>query len=135
MIARHGLDEFIFRLGILRPYRFLRFALPIFWFRRPSGDRGQRLRQALEELGPIFVKFGQALSTRPDLIPPDIAAELTRLQDRVPPFSGEDAREVIERSLDAPSQSILQPLMCSRLLPLRWLRSMLRRFSTAPLSW
>ena len=102
MIARHGLDEFIFRLGILRPYRFLRFALPIFWFRRPSGDRGQRLRQALEELGPIFVKFGQALSTRPDLIPPDIAAELTRLQDRVPPFSGEDAREVIERSLDAP---------------------------------
>lgn len=102
VIARHGLDEFIFRLGILRPYRFLRFALPIFWFRRPSGDRGQRLRQALEELGPIFVKFGQALSTRPDLIPPDIAAELTRLQDRVPPFSGEDAREVIERSLDAP---------------------------------
>ncbi|MEK9743438.1 MAG: ubiquinone biosynthesis regulatory protein kinase UbiB [Gammaproteobacteria bacterium] len=102
VIARHGLDEFIFRLGILRPYRFLRFALPIFWFRRPSGDRGQRLRHALEELGPIFVKFGQALSTRPDLIPPDIAAELTRLQDRVPPFSGEDAREVIERSLDAP---------------------------------
>jgi ubiquinone biosynthesis protein len=102
VIARHGLDEFIFQLGILRPYRFLRFALPIFWFRRPSGDRGQRLRHALEELGPIFVKFGQALSTRPDLIPPDIAAELTRLQDRVPPFSGEDAREVIERSLDAP---------------------------------
>jgi ubiquinone biosynthesis protein len=102
VIARHGLDEFIFQLGILRPYRFLRFALPIFWFRRPSGGRGQRLRHALEELGPIFVKFGQALSTRPDLIPPDIAAELTRLQDRVPPFSGEEAREVIERSLDAP---------------------------------
>ena len=102
MIARHGLDEFIFQLGVLRPYRFLRFALPIFWFRRPSGGRGQRLRHALEELGPIFVKFGQALSTRPDLIPPDIAAELTRLQDRVPPFSGEEAREVIERSLDAP---------------------------------
>jgi len=102
VIARHGLDEFIFQLGVLRPYRFLRFALPIFWFRRPSGGRGQRLRHALEELGPIFVKFGQALSTRPDLIPPDIAAELTRLQDRVPPFSGEEAREVIERSLDAP---------------------------------
>lgn len=102
VIARHGLDEFIFQLGILRPYRFLRFAIPIFWFRRPSGGRGQRLRHALEELGPIFVKFGQALSTRPDLIPPDIAAELTRLQDRVPPFSGEEAREVIERSLDAP---------------------------------
>jgi len=102
VIARHGLDEFIFQLGVLRPYRLLRFALPIFWFRRPSGGRGQRLRHALEELGPIFVKFGQALSTRPDLIPPDIAAELTRLQDRVPPFSGEEAREVIERSLDAP---------------------------------
>jgi len=99
VMARHGLDEYVFKLSILKPYRFLRYALPVFWFRRPSGDRGQRLRQALEELGPIFVKFGQALSTRPDLIPPDIAAELTRLQDRVPPFPGEQARTVIERSL------------------------------------
>lgn len=99
VMARHGLDEYVFKLSILKPYRLLRYALPVFWFRRPSGDRGQRLRQALEELGPIFVKFGQALSTRPDLIPPDIAAELTRLQDRVPPFPGEQARTVIERSL------------------------------------
>lgn len=99
VMARHGLDEYVFKLSILKPYRFLRYVLPVFWFRRPSGDRGQRLRQALEELGPIFVKFGQALSTRPDLIPPDIAAELTRLQDRVPPFPGEQARTVIERSL------------------------------------
>jgi ubiquinone biosynthesis protein len=66
--------------------------------------RGERLRLALEELGPVFVKFGQALSTRPDLVPPDIAVELARLQDRVPPFPGEVARQIIElelgRSLD-----------------------------------
>jgi ubiquinone biosynthesis protein len=53
--------------------------------------RGERLRLALEELGPIFVKFGQALSTRRDLLPVDIADELAKLQDRVPPFRGEIA--------------------------------------------
>ncbi|MEK9941500.1 MAG: ubiquinone biosynthesis regulatory protein kinase UbiB, partial [Gammaproteobacteria bacterium] len=50
VMARHGLDEYVFKLSILKPYRLLRYALPVFWFRRPSGDRGQRLRQALEEL-------------------------------------------------------------------------------------
>jgi ubiquinone biosynthesis protein len=61
--------------------------------------RGERLRLALEELGPVFVKFGQALSTRPDLVPPDIAQELARLQDQVPPFPGEVAKQIIEREL------------------------------------
>jgi len=102
VLLRHGLDEFVFQLRRLRPYRPLLFLFPGFWFRDRSSDRGQRLREALEELGPIFVKFGQALSTRPDLIPPDIAVELTRLQDQVPPFSGQAAREVVERSLGAP---------------------------------
>lgn len=101
VLVQHGLDEFVFKLHILRPYRFVLLLLPGFWFRKTSGDRGQRLREALEALGPIFVKFGQALSTRPDLIPPDIASELTRLQDRVPPFPGALARSVIEASLGA----------------------------------
>lgn len=57
--------------------------------------RGERIRLALEELGPVFVKLGQALSTRPDLLPADIARELTKLQDQVPPFSGEQALEII----------------------------------------
>ncbi len=61
--------------------------------------RGARLRLALQELGPIFVKFGQILSTRRDLIPADIAAELTLLQDQVAPFDGEQARRIVERAL------------------------------------
>jgi ubiquinone biosynthesis protein len=61
--------------------------------------RGERLRQALEELGPVFVKLGQALSTRPDILPADIAAELSKLQDQVPPFPGEVARAEVERAL------------------------------------
>ncbi len=61
--------------------------------------RGARLRLALQELGPIFVKFGQILSTRRDLVPPDIAEELTHLQDRVAPFDGEMARTLVEREL------------------------------------
>ena len=65
---------------------------------RPE-PRGERLRLALEELGPVFVKLGQALSTRPDLLPGDIALELAKLQDQVPPFPGEQARAEIERAL------------------------------------
>ncbi len=61
--------------------------------------RGMRLRLALQELGPIFVKFGQILSTRRDLMPPDIATELSLLQDRVAPFDGETARRIVEASL------------------------------------
>ena len=66
---------------------------------RHAQPRGVRLRLALEELGPVFVKFGQALSTRPDLVPPDIALELAKLQDSVPPFPGAQARTIIEKSL------------------------------------
>ncbi|WP_043769298.1 ubiquinone biosynthesis regulatory protein kinase UbiB [Algiphilus aromaticivorans] len=64
-----------------------------------AAAKGERLRLALEELGPVFVKFGQALSTRPDLLPPEIATELARLQDRVPPFPAVEARAEIERAL------------------------------------
>ena len=102
VLVRHGLDEFVFTLHLFRPYRFILFVFPGYWFRDRNVPRGQRLREALEELGPVFVKFGQAVSTRPDLIPADIAVELTRLQDDVLPFPGDEAREVIERALDAP---------------------------------
>ena len=67
-----------------------------------SPTRGQRLREALETLGPIFVKFGQILSTRRDLVPLDIADELAKLQDRVPPFASELAVAEVERSLGQP---------------------------------
>jgi hypothetical protein len=65
--------------------------------------RGQRLREALEHLGPIFVKFGQVLSTRRDLLPPDIADELALLQDNVPPFSGRAIATMVERAFRKPS--------------------------------
>ncbi len=91
---RFGLDEFF--LGHER----LRFVRPIvkaatFW-RRLDKARGERLRLALEALGPIFVKFGQMLSTRRDLLPPDIADELAKLQDRVPPFPSNIALKTLE---------------------------------------
>ncbi|HSW12505.1 MAG TPA: ubiquinone biosynthesis regulatory protein kinase UbiB [Solimonas sp.] len=69
---------------------------------RDPRPRGERIRMALEELGAVFIKFGQALSTRPDIVPADIAVELAKLQDRVPPFPGEQAREIIERELGKP---------------------------------
>ncbi|MET1162795.1 MAG: 2-polyprenylphenol 6-hydroxylase, partial [Pseudoxanthomonas sp.] len=65
-------------------------------------SRGARLRLALQELGPIFVKFGQILSTRRDLVPPDVADELSQLQDRVKPFDGETARAIVEQALGLP---------------------------------
>ncbi len=68
--------------------------------------RGERLRLALEELGPVFIKLGQALSTRPDILPADIAIELAKLQDQVPPFPGEEAKAEIERTLGRPTEEL-----------------------------
>ena len=93
VLVRHGLDEIIRATHLFRPLRFAFYLSPATWFRRErAGPRGERLRLALEELGPIFMKFGQMLSTRRDLLPRDIADELEKLQDRVPPFSGAAAR-------------------------------------------
>jgi ubiquinone biosynthesis protein len=89
VLVRHGLDEFILDTHLFRPLRYVFYLSPATWFeRRKGGSLGERIRLALEELGPIFMKLGQALSTRRDLLPPDIADELAKLQDRVPPFSG-----------------------------------------------
>ncbi|HPF27466.1 MAG TPA: ubiquinone biosynthesis regulatory protein kinase UbiB [Steroidobacteraceae bacterium] len=97
VLVRHGLDDFVRATHLYRPLRFVFLLSPWTWFeRRRSGSRAERLRLALEELGPIFVKFGQAVSTRRDLLPLDIADELAKLQDRVPPFDGRVAQQVIE---------------------------------------
>lgn len=82
-----------------------RFSLQELWNGKPGNDprpRGERLRLALEELGTVFIKFGQALSTRPDVLPPDIALELAKLQDQVPPFPAEQAKHLIETALAKP---------------------------------
>lgn len=99
VFTRYGLDE-IAVTSINAP-RTARLMNTFFFWRTITSPRAVRLRQALEELGPIFVKFGQVLSTRRDLVPPDIADELALLQDRVPPFGSELAVAQITRSLGA----------------------------------
>jgi ubiquinone biosynthesis protein len=103
VLLKHGLDDYVRATHLYRPLRFVLYCSPGVWLeRRRAGPRGERLRLALEELGPIFVKFGQAVSTRRDLLPADIADELAKLQDRVPPFDGRVARAHIETSLGKP---------------------------------
>jgi ubiquinone biosynthesis protein len=102
-LVRHGLDDFVRATHLYRPFRFLVYLSPWTWFQRSIGvTRGERLRLALVELGPIFVKFGQALSTRRDLLPADIADELAKLQDRVPPFDSGVAIASIEKAFGRP---------------------------------
>jgi ubiquinone biosynthesis protein len=102
VLVRYGLDDFVRATHLYRPLRFVFWLSPWTWWRRSRGTRGERLRRALEDLGPIFVKFGQVVSTRRDLLPADIADELAKLQDRVPPFPGEAARARIEVALGRP---------------------------------
>jgi ubiquinone biosynthesis protein len=107
VLLRHGLDDYVRATHLYRPLRFLFLLFPGTWFgRRDQVSRGARLRLALEELGPIFVKFGQAVSTRRDLLPPDIADELAKLQDRVPPFPGAIARALIEQAYGRPLTAV-----------------------------
>ncbi|MBI3777703.1 MAG: ubiquinone biosynthesis regulatory protein kinase UbiB [Gammaproteobacteria bacterium] len=105
VFVRHDLDEFVTAIHLFRPYRLLLRLAPWRLFARRGLPRGQRLREALEELGPVFVKFGQMLSTRPDLLPEDIAEELARLQDRVPPFAGDESVRLVERALGGKLES------------------------------
>lgn len=94
VLVRYGLDDIIKTTHLLRPLRFLFYLAP--GRRNREASIGERIRLALEELGPIFVKFGQALSTRRDLLPKDIADELAKLQDAVPPFPAEQAIETLD---------------------------------------
>lgn len=99
IFSKYRLDEFFDLAPLPGPLRWLFFLAPWRLMPKPPHSRATRLRLALEELGPIFVKFGQMLSTRRDLLPDDIADELQKLQDQVPPFSGEQARQIVEKSL------------------------------------
>ena len=100
ILVRYGLDEIITAIHVLRPLRFFFYLFP----RRSNrlAPLGERIRLALEELGPIFVKFGQAVSTRRDLLPLDIADELAKLQDQVPPFPAAEAVAMLNATYGKP---------------------------------
>ena len=95
-MRRYGLDDVLAQSAAIRRYTWAFKLLPVSRKDVKELPRGVRFRLALESLGPVFIKFGQALSTRPDMLPPDVAEELAKLQDQVPPFSGEEAIELIE---------------------------------------
>jgi ubiquinone biosynthesis protein len=115
ILSRYQLDEFLEATHLYRPMRLLRAIPP--WRQRDLSDkpRGERLRMALNEMGPIYVKFGQIISTRRDLVAPDIADELALLQDQVPPFPGTEAQAIVEKALNKPVSELfgsfdLEPL-------------------------
>ena len=103
VVIRYRLDDLLFALPLPWWLLAVRFVLPWRWLPRRKNEltRGARLRLALQDLGPIFIKFGQLLSTRRDLLPEDVADELMLLQDRVPPFDSAKAVALIESQLGA----------------------------------
>ncbi len=108
VLAKHRLDDIIQATHLLRPLRFFSYLSPYRWTRNNDQPRGERLRLALEELGPLFVKFGQILSTRRDLLPDDIANELAQLQDNVTPFDSKHALEIVQQTYDHPLNDLFQ---------------------------
>ncbi|MGX8766481.1 ubiquinone biosynthesis regulatory protein kinase UbiB [Legionella pneumophila] len=98
ILAKNGLDNVVVSIKLFAPLRFIVYLNPWNWLRKEKLTRGEALRKSLEELGPIFIKFGQALSTRPDILPEDIAKELSKLQDKVPPFPSHIAMNIIEQT-------------------------------------
>ena len=106
VLVKYGLDDIIKQTHMLRPLRFLFYIMPR--RRDTAAPLGERIRLALEELGPIFVKFGQAISTRRDLLPPDIADELAKLQDEVPPFPSEQAIEILDQAYGEPVAGVFK---------------------------
>jgi ubiquinone biosynthesis protein len=106
VVLRFGLDEFLLMHARTRWLHSL--LKTVLFFRNSERPRAVRLRLALEKLGPIFVKFGQMLSTRRDLMPADIADELAKLQDQVPPFSSAQAVAVLESAYGKPLEQVFQ---------------------------
>ncbi len=114
VLIKHGLDEILLHIPVFRPLRFFYYIAP--WNikkhsrKHPPQEQplGVRIRLALEDLGPVFIKFGQMLSTRNDLLPPTINQELSQLQDNVPPFSSTQAIAIIQQSFGKPVTEIFQ---------------------------
>ena len=138
VVIRYRLDDLLFALPNLPWWlRALRLLMPWRWLpRRPLPlSRGERLRLALQDLGPIFIKFGQLLSTRRDLLPGDIADELAVLQDQVPPFESTAAVALIEEQLGLPLSQVFARFESSRWPPHRSPRCTARACAVARKWW
>lgn len=105
-LVNHGLDEIIQATHLFPWLRYVFYLTPGYWTRQRHLPRGARIRMALEQLGPIFVKFGQILSTRRDLLPDDIAWELAKLQDNVPPFPTAEVLDILEKAYGRPAREV-----------------------------
>ncbi len=108
VLIRYGLDDLFYSLPALKKFRFIYHLSPWNWKKKEPMSRGEKIRLALEDLGPVFIKLGQMLSTRRDMLDEDIADELAKLQDNVPPFPTPLARKIIERELDQPINAIFK---------------------------
>lgn len=108
VFGRYRLDTLLKHQSLPWLVRFFIILFPLRWFFRANDNEGRRLRLALERLGPVFVKFGQILSTRRDLLPEVMADELAYLQDRVAPFSSDKAISIVESQLGAPVVELFQ---------------------------
>ncbi len=108
VLIRHGLDDLFYSLPKLKKFRFIYHLSPWNWKKKKPIPRGEQIRLALEDLGPVFVKLGQMLSTRRDMLDEEIANELAKLQDNVPPFSPQLARQIIEAELGQPIDKIFK---------------------------
>ncbi len=110
IILRYGFDNILDALDF---DRYIESGLKLIPFYKPHErveklSRNQRIRMALEELGPTFIKMGQVLSSRPDLIPLDLIAELTRLQDEIPAFGFDQVKETITAEFGKPLEEVFQ---------------------------
>ncbi len=106
--ARFGLDQIVLSIHFFRPLYLLALINPFNWYRDRNQSQAVRLRLCIEALGPIFIKFGQALSTRRDLLGDEITDELEKLLDQVPPFSWTEARAILEAQLGAPLDQVFE---------------------------
>ena len=121
VLMNYGFDDLVDQLGLRR---YLRWGRRLMFWKRTEPEikltRAKRIRLALESLGVTFIKFGQVVSTRPDLVPRDVIRELSKLQERVPSFPGEIALAIVERELELPISELFaefdsQPLAAGSL--------------------
>jgi ubiquinone biosynthesis protein len=108
IIIRYSLDDLFYFLPYARALKPLHYFNPLYWLCNRKLSRGKRLRLGLEKAGPVFIKFGQILSTRTDLLPADIIAELSKLRDQVPAFAFSKAKKIIEGEFKQPLETLFK---------------------------